>query len=97
MADYAVTTFDNPHNPFTQQYEWLEFDRTHGYNTNAMIAMFSDVSSLMTDEEIEYETDLAVERFLDFNPYGIHYKFYETDSDELIKFLNQAYKQFNNT
>ena len=29
----AITTFDNPFNPFTQFTEWLLFDKEKGYTT----------------------------------------------------------------
>ena len=93
MVDYAVTTLDNPYNPFTQFPEWLTFDLTKGYNTNGHIAAFSDVSPLMEDDDIDAWTDLAIDLFLEFNPFGVHYKFYCTDSDEVIRIANEAYRE----
>ena len=37
MADVALTTMDNPYDPFTQPDEWLRFDMEKGYNTNAYL------------------------------------------------------------
>lgn len=37
MTDVALTTVDNPYNPFTDPDEWLRYDIEKGYNTNAYL------------------------------------------------------------
>lgn len=91
MAACTATTLDNPNNPFTHYDEWLEYDMLHRYNTNGLLAYFSEASPFMLDEDYEYESNLAVDRLIDFNPYGKHYKVYETDSDETIAAISKAY------
>ena len=35
-----LTTKDNPYSYFEQPDEWLAFDESNGYNTNALVARF---------------------------------------------------------
>ena len=35
-----LTTKDNPYSYFEQHDEWLAFDESNGYNTNALVARF---------------------------------------------------------
>lgn len=42
---YALTTVDNPYDPFDQFDEWLEYDRSSGYDTTdylGRIVLYSD-------------------------------------------------------
>ena len=41
MADYMLTTIDNPFSPFTHFSEWLNFDREKGYDTCQLLARIS--------------------------------------------------------
>lgn len=37
----ALTTFDNPFDPFTRFDEWFDWDTKHGYNTSELVARFT--------------------------------------------------------
>ena len=91
MAQCLLTTFDNPINPFTDRDQWLEFDNSHGYHTDQLLAAFNEASSMMEDDEYEYETNLAIDHLLTINPSGMHYKLYEDNAAEVIAIINKAY------
>ena len=38
IGSYALTTFDNPYDPFEQFSDWFLFDMEKGYNTCAYLA-----------------------------------------------------------
>ena len=93
MADFMPTTMDNPWHPFKHPQEWLTYDLRHHYNTICMVAAFNEASPYMAPDVQEYYTEQAVNKLLMFNPLGIHIKVYETDSYDIIKALNKAYKE----
>lgn len=55
---YALSTFDNPWNPFTQFDEWLQFDMEKGYNSCSLLARIAKISlSLGEDENLRIISD----------------------------------------
>ena len=92
MGQSWPTTLDNPFNPFTHEGEWLEYDLMHGYNTLGLWAYFSEASVLMDDEEYDYEAELAMDRLIDFNPFGRHYRLFESNADEVIRIANETFR-----
>ena len=91
MADYMVTTMDNPWNPFTHYHEWLSFDTSHGYNTDQWVYILSKTSSDLLKDEMEEQIDAGAESLLALDPFGIHVKVYDYDADSLIPIFNKAY------
>lgn len=47
----ALTTIDNPYNPFTNFREWLMFDNENDYNCNELTARNANISDSLSDEE----------------------------------------------
>lgn len=58
---FALTTNDNPFNPFTQFNEWFLFDIEKGYYTCAYLGRIAKTSKYLTD----YENNLEIERAID--------------------------------
>lgn len=57
----ALTTVDNPFNPFDDYKNWYEWDREHGYKTPNILASFA-----RTSEELSiYDNALAKEEAID--------------------------------
>ena len=65
---YALTTFDNPYNPFKDFDKWFVFDVTHGYNSCGYLARIATTSQQLTDEENENEINRAIEEIVALNP-----------------------------
>lgn len=63
MSDqsYALTTFDNPYDPFKEYSKWLLFDHEKGYCTSEYLARIAKVSEEFSD----IENDQAIERAID--------------------------------
>lgn len=51
--EIAITTVDNPWNPFTDWDSWLAFDIQHGYNTCERLSSTTITSDSLSDEENE--------------------------------------------
>lgn len=51
MADFLVTTKDNPYNPYTEFDKWLNFDTMHGYNTLGRLDIYNASSTDLSDED----------------------------------------------
>jgi hypothetical protein len=61
MAQIAITTSDNPFDPFTQYDEWFAWDCEAGYGTCAYLARITRSS----DELSIADQDLALEYAID--------------------------------
>lgn len=96
MAEYAVTTMDNPWNPFTYPDEWLDWDTKYGYSTNEWLALYALTSSSLDDETNEHLVNDGVNDFLAANPLGIHYKVYKEEANVLIPLANEAFLKMEN-
>ena len=84
MANYMLSTKDNPFNPFTNFDSWLNYDSIHGYNTcNSLdrIAMTSNaLSDDMNDEEIIRAMDVLIDAMPD-----LYIKLEESTADSKLK------------
>ena len=64
----ALTTFDNPFNPFTQFVSWFLFDEEKGYHSCGYLARIAKVTDLLSEEETNQEIERAIDEIvkLDF-------------------------------
>ena len=95
MADYMVTTIDNPWKPFLHYHEWLSYDISHGYNTDQWVYIMTRTSNDLTNEEQQEQVDVGIDRLLELDPYGIFVKVYEDEAEMLIPIFNKAYQEMN--
>lgn len=60
----ALSTHDNPFNPFKDFTSWFNFDLQKGYNCCSMLSRISQTAEMLSDkenfEEIEYAIDQIV-------------------------------------
>ena len=63
----AITTFDNPYDPFDEFDDWYRFDMDRGYNSCGVLARFLYTSDQFTDEENAYETERAIDYIIVFS------------------------------
>ena len=68
MDECAITTVDNPFDPFDQFDDWFRFDQDKGYNSCSYLARVAHTSDSLTDEENEAEIERAIDEIIFFNP-----------------------------
>lgn len=67
LYECAVTTKDNPFDPFDQFDAWLLFDKEKGYHSNERVARLAKYSEEMTDEEVKVEFEKAIDRLIEID------------------------------
>ena len=65
--DYMLTTVDNPYNPFEQFTLWYLFDKEKGYNTCERLARLANITSDMSQKEIDEETNRAMDKLIEID------------------------------
>lgn len=73
-SKYAITTKDNPYDPFTQFRDWLLFDESHNYCTCSYLARICNCSDLLSDEENNLEKERAIDEIIKYDFMGIYKK-----------------------
>lgn len=76
-----LTTTDNPYNPFDQFTLWYLFDKEKGYNTCERLARLANITSDMTQKEIDEETDRAMEKLIDIDILNIFVKVWKNKNN----------------
>lgn len=66
-GNVALTTFDNPYNPFTQFNKWFLFDTEKGYNSCAYLARIARTSDEFTQEENAQEIERAIDEIIRYD------------------------------
>ena len=74
MSRVALTTFDNPHDPFEQFASWFRFDTDMGYNTCAYLGRIARTSDQFTDEENDAEIERAIDEIIKYDDRNIYKK-----------------------
>lgn len=83
MARCALTTIDNPYNPFTQFRDWFMFDVTKGYNSCQYLARISQTSDQFSDGENDKEIERAIDDIVSLDFRNIYFKLKENDNVKL--------------
>lgn len=74
MSNVALTTVDNPFDPFEQFDEWFLWDTSHGYNSAAYLARIARVSDQLTDEQNAAEIERAIDEIVKLDFQNIYKK-----------------------
>lgn len=74
--EFMLTTVDNPFDPFEQFDSWLMFDKEKGYDSCEKIARTVELTSDMTQKEIDKATDEAIEKIIKYDFTNTFKKFY---------------------
>ena len=74
MAQCALTTVDNPYDPFTQTEAWYRFDEDKGYHSCSYLARIARTSDQLSYAENEQEMERAIDDIIKYNPLGIYKK-----------------------
>lgn len=70
----ALTTFDNPYNPFEQFSSWFLFDVEKGYNTCSYLGRIAKTSDQLSEEENEFEIERAIDEIIKYDFRDIYRK-----------------------
>lgn len=74
MAKCAITTIDNPYDPFEQFDAWYRFDMDKGYNTCSYLDRVARTSSQLSDEENDKEIERAINEIIKYDFQNIYKK-----------------------
>lgn len=78
-VEYALTTVDNPFDPFTQFNQWFAFDTTHGYHSSSLLARIARSSDDLSDADQHVAIQEAIEEIVIENVSGMHRKVSRSD------------------
>lgn len=78
MNNCALTTFDNPFNPFENFDEWFAFDVQHGYNTCGKLMRIANVENDMSEVEYNNEIERAIDEIIQYDFVELYRKVYNT-------------------
>ena len=79
MAQVALTTFDNPYDPFKEFDSWLLYDSEKGYNSCGYLGRIARTSDSLTDEENEEEIERAIDEIIKNDFLNIYKKVKRSD------------------
>lgn len=71
---FALTTFDNPYDPFEQFTQWFMFDEEKGYHTTAYLGRIARTSDQLSDEENNKEVERAIDEIIRYDFQNIYRK-----------------------
>lgn len=70
----ALTTFDNPFNPFSDFTQWFLYDEKKGYHSTAYLGRIARTSDQLSEEENDKETGRAIDEIIKYDELGIYKK-----------------------
>lgn len=76
----ALTTYDNPFDPFTQFDSWFAFDAEKGYYTCSRIARLTNITDDMSEVERNEEIERAIDKLIEIDVLDV-YKKVKRESD----------------
>lgn len=68
MTDCAITTVDNPYDPFDQFSSWFTYDVLAGHNTCDRLARVAYVTDLLSESEYDSEIERAIDSIIANDP-----------------------------
>lgn len=71
---FALTTIDNPYDPFTQYTDWFLFDNNKGYCSNGYLARIAHTSDQFSEQENNEEIERAIDEIIEHDFIGIYKK-----------------------
>lgn len=70
----ALTTYDNPFDPFTQFDSWFAFDTEKGYYTCSRIARLTNLTDDMSEVERNEEIERAIDKIIEIDILDLYKK-----------------------
>ena len=78
----ALTTVDNPFDPFDDFISWFRFDEEKGYHSCAYLGRIARISDSLSDEENNEEIERAIDEIIRFDFMNIYKKVVRYGEDE---------------
>ena len=79
IIEYALSTSDNPYNPFHEFDKWFAFDEGKGYHSSEYLARVMEDNSGLGELEQILAKNIAIEEILHYNLTGNYIKVKEDD------------------
>ena len=76
----ALTTVDNPYDPFEEFEKWFIFDVQNLYNTCGLLARIAHTSNQFSDKENEEEIENAIDEIIRLDFRNIYKKVYKNEN-----------------
>lgn len=83
MSQCALTTVDNPYDPFTEYEAWYRFDEDMGYHSCSYLARIARPSDQLSDAENGQELERAIDDIIKYDPLGIYKKVKSSSDSDL--------------
>lgn len=83
QTEWALSTIDNPYDPFTQFDEWFQFDNEKGYNSCGYLARIAMTSNAFSNVENNEEIERAIDEIIKYDFMKIYIKVHNKNFDNL--------------
>ena len=70
MRKVAITTLDNPFDPFVDFDKWFQFDESKGYHSSRLVSKIALTSSELSDDDNTRAIEAAIDFVVEMNPTG---------------------------
>lgn len=80
--EFALTTFDNPFDPFEQFNSWFAFDIEKGYYTCSSLARLTNLTDDMSEVERNKEIERAIDELIKYDFLGNYKKVKRKDNEK---------------
>lgn len=74
QTEWALSTIDNPYDPFTQFDEWFQFDNEKGYCSSQYLARIALTSDAFSNVENNEELERAIDEIIKYDFMHIYKK-----------------------
>lgn len=74
MKKFALTTLDNPFDPFDEFDSWIQYDLDKGYNSCAYLSRIARTSDQLSDSENDKEIERAIDEIIRYDFMNIYKK-----------------------
>ena len=78
----ALTTVDNPFDPFEQFNDWFEFDIEKGYYTCSRLARLTNLSDDMSEAESNKDIERAIDELIKYDVFDVYKKVIKETSED---------------
>ena len=79
MARVALTTIDNPFDPFKDFENWFLYDVEKGYNSCGLLGRESYITDQLSDEEEDSEVERAIDDIIKYDVTNTYRKVKENE------------------